>query len=585
MALLRRRKDPHATGVSPFKAGIIGIAVIALVTFFGFTRYNPLKHPFQLKAAVRSANNLQRNSPVRIAGVNIGKVKKVEAIKGGGAIVTMEIEKPGLPIHKDAQLKIRPRIFLEGNFFVDIQPGTPQSGNLKDGGSIPVNQTDTPVQFGEVLTALQSDTREDLKDFLREYGQNALGNGQPEGKSDAPTGADYYNQSLDDSPQALKNASIANEATLGRHPGDLQRVIKEQQKVFKALSTHPENLKDLVTNLNITARALSADEGALAELAPTLRDTVVQGRPALASLDAALPTLRAFARDALPGVRSSESTLRESRPFIRQARLLVSEEELKGLTRDLRVTIPAIARLNRSTIGLLDENRALSACQNQVLLPFAKTPIPDPDFPANSGQPFYKQGPRGFVGLAGESRLFDANSPLFHIQFGTGPTTVVYGDRGESFFAQAPEAPAGSRPIRPNRRPKFRPDIPCETQEPPDINAPGGRPDRSFTPGPGSLIPGVICNIIGGELIPCPSAKTRGIYEKGKVQLNQITDFFKRQKSGKRTPDPLVGPPQHFLKQLDEMGLETTKDGRIREKRSGAAKTENTAASSEDPAP
>src|SRR4051795_9093906 len=523
MALLRRRKDPHATGVSPFKAGMVGIVVIALVTFFGFTRYNPLKHPFELKAAVRSANNLQRNSPVRIAGVNIGKVKKVEAIKGGGAIVTMEIEKPGLPIHKDAQLKIRPRIFLEGNFFVDIQPGTPGAGNLKDGGSIPVNQTDTPVQFGEVLTALQSDTREDLKDFLREYGQNALGNGQPQGKSKALRGADYYNQSLDDGPGALKNSSIANEATLGEHPGDLQRVIKSQQKVFKALSTHPENLKDLVTNFNVTARALSSDEQALADLAPALRDVAVQGRPALASLDAALPTLRAFARDALPGARSAPATLRASRPFIHQARLLVSEPELRGLTRDLRVTIPALAKVNRSSIGLLDENRALSACQNNVVLPFAKSPIPDPDFPANSGQPFYKSAPRGLVGLSGESRLFDANWPLFHINFGTGPTTVVYGDRGESFFAQAPEPPAGIRPIRPNSRPKFRPDIPCETQEPPDLTAPGGRPDRSFTPGPGSLIPGVICDVIGGELIPCPTAKTRAIFDKGKVQLTELT--------------------------------------------------------------
>ena len=34
----------------------------------------------------------------------------------------MEIEDKGLPIHKDATLKIRPRIFLEGNFFVDLSP-------------------------------------------------------------------------------------------------------------------------------------------------------------------------------------------------------------------------------------------------------------------------------------------------------------------------------------------------------------------------------------------------------------------------------------------------------------------------------
>jgi phospholipid/cholesterol/gamma-HCH transport system substrate-binding protein len=580
MAIFNRAKKKKGSGLSPVTAGAIAAVIIVVAVFFAFSAYNPFHRPYTFTATFKSANNLKQKSPVRIAGVEVGMVKKVEPLPegNGAAKVTMTIEKVGLPIHKDAQLKIRPRIFLEGNFFVDISPGTPQAGTLEKDGNIPINQTDTPVQFGEILTALQSDTREDLKDFLREYGQNALGNGQPPGKSDEPTGADYYNQSLDDGPEALKNASIANDATLGQRPGDLQRVIKQQQKVFAALSTHPENLKDLVTNLNVTARALSADEGALADLAPTLRDTVIQGRPALASLDAALPTLRAFARDALPGVRSSEATLRESRPFIRQLRGLVSEDELKGLTRDLRPTIPALARVNRSTIGLLDENRALSACQNQVLLPFARTPIPDPDFPANSGQPFYKQGPRGFVGLAGESRIFDANSPLFHINFGTGPTTIVYGDRGESFFAQAPEAPAGIRPIRPNSRPQFRPDVPCETQEPPDLNAPGGRPDRSFTPGPGSLIPGVVCNIIGGELIPCPTAKNRAIYEKGQVQLNQVTDFFKRKKAGKVTPDPLTLTPPIYLKELDKMGLESTKKGNIREKRSGPAKPETTSA-------
>src|SRR3954463_13426819 len=236
MALLRRRKDPHATGVSPFKAGMVGILVIAIITFFGFTRYNPLKHPFQLKAAVRSANNLQRNSPVRIAGVNVGKVKKVEAVKGGGAIITMEIEKPGLPIHKDAQLKIRPRIFLEGNFFVDIQPGTPTASSFKDGDTVPIQQTSTPVQFGQLLTALQSDTRQDLQILLYEYAQRGLGNG----------GAQAYNKMLNVAPSALKNASIANEASLGQRPHDLSNLVRGQQRLFHSLSANPAALKDLV---------------------------------------------------------------------------------------------------------------------------------------------------------------------------------------------------------------------------------------------------------------------------------------------------------------------------------------------------
>ena len=580
MAIFNRSKRKKGPGMSPVKAGAIALAIILVVSFFGFTLYNPFHHPYTFTATFRSANNLKPKSPVRIAGVEVGKVKKIEPIPqgDGAARVTMEIEKAGLPIHKDAQLKIRPRIFLEGNFFVDIQPGTPQAGSLKDGGSIPVNQTDTPVQFGQILTALQSDTRSDLQTFLREYAVNGLGNGQPLGKSSAPTGANYYNQSLDSAPGAFKNSAIANDAVLGKRPGDLYRVIRSQQKVAKALSTHPENLKDLVTNLNVTARALSSDQAALQATVPALRDTVVRGRPALAELDAALPSVRNFANDALPGVRSSAPTLRASLPFIHQARLLVSEDELRGLTHDLRTTIPALAKVNHEAIPLLNENRALSACQNQVLLPWAKTPIPDPDFPANSNQPFYKQAPRGFVGLAGESRLFDANSPLFHINFGTGPTTVVMGDRGESFFAQAPEAPAGIRPIRPNNRPPFRPDIPCETQQSPDMNAPGGRPDRSITPGPGSLIPGVICNIIGGELIPCSTASSAGLFKKGQVQLNEITDFFKRKKAGKAAVDPLGTTRENYLKQLDKLGLTVTKDGKVVSKKDAAGKTQDTAA-------
>ena len=56
-------------------------------------------------------------------------MKKVEPIEDegeGAAMVTMEMKDAGLPIKEDAELKIRPRIFLEGNFFVDLEPGSPR---------------------------------------------------------------------------------------------------------------------------------------------------------------------------------------------------------------------------------------------------------------------------------------------------------------------------------------------------------------------------------------------------------------------------------------------------------------------------
>jgi phospholipid/cholesterol/gamma-HCH transport system substrate-binding protein len=463
--MFKRSRHPRDLGMSPFRAGVIAIVILVTATYFAFTKASPFADPYEFTAVFDRAGNLKvKFTPVRIAGVDVGEVTEVQPIgTRGAARVKMKVKDKGLPIHEDAELKIRPRIFLEGNFFVDVQPGSPSAPVLKDGGVIPVQQTATPVQFDELLITLQKDTRRDLQVFLQEYSK-ALVEG----------GAKGFNESIKYWESAYRNASIANEASLGTREHDLSRLLRGQQRTFRALGRHEQNLKDLVSNFNTTAAAFAREDAALEAAIPELRDVLREGEPALRSLNGSLPSLRAFARDALPGTRSSGPTLDAALPFIRQARLLVRRRELRGLAADLRVTIPALARLNANTIPFLAENRALSSCQNNVVLPFAKTPIPDPDFPANSGQPFYKQAPRGLVGLSGESRITDANSPMFRVQAGGGATTI---ETGDGLFAQSPFPILSVRPATPEQRPVFRPNVPCETQQPPDLNAPAGPGD------------------------------------------------------------------------------------------------------------
>ena len=539
MALLRRSKDPRASGIAPFKAGVITIVIVAVAVFFGFSRYNPFHHPFELKAAFSSANNLKTKSPVRIAGVTVGEVKKVKPIKGGGAIVTMAIEKSGLPIKKDAQLKVRPRIFLEGNFFVDVSPGTPSAPNLKSGETVPVQNTSTPVQFGQLLTALQSDTRQDLQTLLYEYAQKGLGNG----------GAEAYNKGLDDAPGALRSSSIANDASLGQKPHDLSNLERGQQRLAKSLTTNPFALRDLITQLNTTFAAFAREDAALEASMPALRDTLRVGVPALRSLDAALPSLRAFARDALPGTRSSGPTLDASLPFMTQLRLLVRPRELRGLVHDLRPTIPALARLNRGSIGLLNENRALSACQNNVLLPWVQKGVPNPEEPEIDGQPFYKSSAHGLVGLASESRLNDASSPFVHLQVGSGPTNIFYTHEGTNFIATVPGPPEGIRPIK-STRSKFRPGEPCELQEVPDLHAPSGAPDPSKT-----------VTTSDGRLPTLP--ENAGLAAAAQAQINQIKDFLVRQRKGQPGVDPITVPKDVYLHRMSKLGLEVLPSGKV----------------------
>src|SRR3954451_20385207 len=351
-------------GISPFKAGLIAVVLLALLSFFGFTKSNPFATPYELHAVFDNVNNLKPNSPVRIAGVDVGKVKKVEPVtKGDGAArVTMEIKKKGLPIHKDATVKVRTRIFLEGNFFVDLSPGSPSTPDMPDGGTIPIQHTAAPVQFGQLLTALQSDTRDDLKVFLKEYSKGLSGKG-----------ARGFNQSIRYWEPAYRNSALANDATLGQEATrDLQRVLRGQQRTFAALNADEDALRGLVTNFNTTAEAFAVQDQALSASIPALRDTLRDAQPALASLNNALPSLRAFAVDALPGAKSSGPTLDAGIPFIRQARLLVRPSELQGLARELRRQPPNLVRLNTTSVPVLTETRALSACTNNVLIPFIR---------------------------------------------------------------------------------------------------------------------------------------------------------------------------------------------------------------------
>ena len=443
----------RSNGMSPFRAGVLALVLVGLFTYFGFTKANPFANPYEFKAVFNDVNNLKPKSPVRIAGVEVGKVLKVEPVTEGkgAAQVTMEVEDKGLPIKEDAELKIRPRIFLEGNFFVDVKPGSPSADELDDGGVIPVTQTAAPVQWGDLLTALQSDTRSDLQTFLREYSKG-LEDGGSEG----------FNQAIKYWEPAYRYSSLSNDATLGKDPDhDLQRVLRGQQKTFAAIVKDEGALKDLVTNFNVTAGAFAREDEALAASIPALRDTLKIGHPALESLDTALPSLRAFARDALPGVRSSDETLAESLPFITQARLLMSERELRGTARVLRQTIPDVVAFNRTSVPFLRENRALSACTNNVLVPFMDLKIPNPESgneAQNSDQPVRAQLQRGFPGLSGESRLSDGNNQFFHAGV-TPPGDPV---------RPGPPPDLGNMPMT------HRPDVPCEEQELPNLHAPGG---------------------------------------------------------------------------------------------------------------
>ena len=465
-----------------------------VLTYFGFTKDIPFTRGYQVQAVFDSANSIRPNSPVRIAGVNVGKVAKVEAHEGtDAALVTMEISKQGLPLHADATAKIRPRIFLEGNFFVDLKPGSPGRARARERRARSRSPTPTtPVQLDEVLTALQSDTRQDLKDLLD--GLATALNDPPSAASDADadpsargeTAAKSFNDAYDDIPAAERSTAQVLEALLGQEPGrDVARLLDGTARTTGALIRNERQLQDLITNFNRTMAAFASESGNLSasirELAPTLENA----NGALAALNDAFPPTRAFAREILPGVRETAATIDASFPWIDQARPLVSDAELGGVAAELAPATADLARLTDRALELLPQTDLASRCVRDIVLPTGDVVIRD-EF--ENGMPNYKEFWYTLVGLSGEGQNFDANGMYVRFQPGGGSQGVSLGSRSADtgeLFGNNVGVPLGNRPFYPGRRPPYKPDVKCHTQRRPNLNGPAAAksaPTASTTP-------------------------------------------------------------------------------------------------------
>jgi phospholipid/cholesterol/gamma-HCH transport system substrate-binding protein len=485
-----------------FRVGLLAIVLIAIAVYFGFTKHVPFTHGYRLHAVFESSNNVRPGSPVRIAGVNVGKVMSVDRYKHTNLTdVTMEIDDQGLPIHRDATLKIRPRIFLEGNFFVDLKPGSPSAPDVPDGGVIGSAQTATPVQLDQLLTALQSDQRADLQVVLQQYGaaltappttqQEATLDPDVRGKS----GAQALNESYTYGPAALKGTALVNTALLGTQPHDLSRMIAAIAKLSTALRPHEAALQSLIGNFNTTAGALAAQSGALTASVGLLGPTVTTADAAFKSLDASFPNTRGFARDFIPALRETPATVEAAFPWIAQTRALLRPDELGGLFAQLQPATADLARLEGNSLVFLPQLDLANRCFARTIIPAGNIGVRDGALATRRSDGSivenYKEFWYTMVGLAGEGANFDGNGSAIRTALGGGTTAVKVGTstlQPSTVVANTIGAPLGTSPLYPDGNLRYAPDTPCYRQALPNVNGPlagpGKAPQTALAPAP-----------------------------------------------------------------------------------------------------
>ena len=459
-------------------AGALLLLVVAIGCFFAFTKRVPFKQHYEVTAVVRTSNLLAKGSPVRIAGVTVGTVVGTGRYRDGDlAEIRMRIEEQGQQIRRDATLKIRPRLFLEGNFYVDLQPGSPDAPVMPDRGVIPVTRTSVPVQLDQVLATLQSDTRGALRETVTGHG-DALGS-TPTAKEDASqepevqgtTGGEALNEALETSPRALRDGADVLQSLRGRVNGDLTDAVRGIGNVTTQLARDEASLRGVVRSFGRTVQTTADNGDALRRTVRDLATTSAAGRVAFAQLRRALPPTRTAARDLAVAMRETPATIDAARPWLRQARPLLSDAELGGLLDVVRPTITDTARLARTARTWIPGVGRFAQCLNRVFLPTAMVKLDDGAL--SSGVENYKEFWYALVGLAGEGQTFDGNGQKLRLQTVGGATRIKTGNTNYSGlpqFANLPEAPTGTSPAFSPTLPPLRFDVPCSRNSVPPLN-------------------------------------------------------------------------------------------------------------------
>lgn len=471
----RTRRVPVRGPRSSVTLGILGALVLLAAAALTFTKRVPFTHGHRLNAVVSSSAGLRKGSPVRIAGVDVGRVVGFGRAPGTTRVVEMELQDRGLPVHRDAAIRIRPRLFLEGGYYVELAPGSPSGPELPEDGTLPLGQTRIPVQFDQVLGTLDVPGRTSLKQIIGELDEGLQdGGAQALGAAARPLGA------------ALRDGAIVSRAARGTAPGDLGRTITGAARVTRALASRAPELGGALDATATTAAALAAED---AGLRASLRglDGLVQEAPAeLRGIAGVTPQAARLLQEARPGLRRARTSVPGVVRTLAALQRAARPGELPGLLADLRPTLAEVPVLADRLGTLFGRVTPVTDCVRDRATPVLEAKLQDGAL--TTGRPVWQETAGALPGLAGASGSFDANGAWVRYNPGVGEQSISTGrvpGLGTTLVGTSSQPVLGSRPtyLGSGKTPPFRPDVPCTSSPPPDLTARTGGGQAMATTG------------------------------------------------------------------------------------------------------
>lgn len=315
--------------------GTIFLAAVAAIVGFmflgGTVPFLP-KGGTTVKAEFETAANVTTKTPVRVRGIDIGQVEKVERRPGGdGVVVTMRIDDDkGVDLRQDARADIYWRTLLGFAFYIQLEPGAAEA-KLAEGDTIPLERTTAQVELDQVLASLDAPSRAGIQTTLEEF----------------ETGFDEESKAgdvIDEAGPAMRRVAPGIDALRGSQTGDLTELAREGSRLMGALARNEQQLGEVVTNARTALAVTAAERAALGTIFREAPATLDDTRTTMARVRQTLDVLDPVAEKLRPGARVLDDASRDLRPALRELDPLL--DRARPLLADLR---PAVRRLSAAS--------------------------------------------------------------------------------------------------------------------------------------------------------------------------------------------------------------------------------------------
>jgi phospholipid/cholesterol/gamma-HCH transport system substrate-binding protein len=286
------------------------------------------ERPFELKAEFETAQAVVpgQGQTIRVAGVRIGDVEKVELVDGVG-VVTFAIDREYLPIYRDATILMRPTTGLKDMFF-QLDPGSEGAGEYSEGDVVPMANTAPDVNFHDVLSSLDDETRSYLRLLLVGAGKGLDDRDRELGKVLGTLGPINRNM-------AELNGAVA------KRRDELARFTHNLNVLATRIGQAEQELTRLVGSSSQYLGEIADEDVDVAQLVRELPGTLTEGRQALISMRRLAGVMGPAFEELRPFARNLEG-LNESNIQFADAVTPVLRDEIRPFVRVARERVPAI---------------------------------------------------------------------------------------------------------------------------------------------------------------------------------------------------------------------------------------------------